>query len=109
MVETDPTVPLKIETMSPLEFGNYLASRQSAVAALPLGLDDYPAKKLHLEQAILLEKNLAEQVRAVSTLSITAGAADQNLTLEKKTQMLNKLRQDLFAARQNFVYTKSKF
>ena len=109
MVETDPTVALKIEAMNQQEFGNYLAVRQSAVAALPLGLQDYPAKKMALEQAIQIEKNLAEQLRSVAILNITAGAAAGELTQEKKTQLLIKSRQDLFLARTNFVYIKSMF
>ena len=109
MVETDPTVPLKIEAMNQQEFGNYLAVRQSAVAALPLGLEDYPAKKLALEQAIQIEKNLAEQLRSMAILNITAGAAAGELTQERKTQLLIKSRQDLFMARTNFVYIKSMF
>ena len=79
------------------------------MAALLLGLDDYPAKKLALEQAIHIEKNTAEQLRAMSMLNINANAAAGELTQERKTQMLIKLRQDLFMARTNFVYMKSMF
>ena len=108
MVESDPNVELKIETMNPAEFGNHLAARQSAVAALPLGLENYHSKKLMLEQSILMEKNISEHIRAVSAMTVQNGAVDPNLTLERKTAMLVRLRQDLFTARAHFLYVKSK-
>ena len=108
MVETDPNVALKVETMDQVEFSSYLAVRQSAVAGLPMSIEDYSSKRLLLEKVVGAEKNAAEVLRAVSQLTVQDGAANQNLTVERRNALLIRLRQDLFAARQMFLYTESK-
>lgn len=108
MVETDPTVALAVEGMDARAYGDYLAGRQIAVASLSMVQEDYPAKKLLLEQAVKAEKDAADVLRIVTLLTVTEGAEGENLTVARREALLVRLRQNLFDARNHFVYTKSK-
>jgi len=108
MVESDPNVALRVEAMDQVELANYLATRQLAVASLNLNIENYAAKKFLLEQAVSMEKNAVEALRALARLVVQDGAGDQNLTAAKRTTLLIKSRQDVFLARQHFLYVKSK-
>ena len=108
MIETDATVPLAVENMDHQQFSNYLAERQFAVVSLPLDTEYYYSKKNLLDQAVTVEKNSVEMLRAVSRLTVTNGAVNQDLTVDKRIALLTKLRKNVFSARQHFIYVKSK-
>ena len=67
-----------------------------------------PGKKLILEQAIKVEKDAGNALRMLATITVTAGAANDDLTVEKRNTMMIRLRQNLFSARQLFQTMKSK-
>ena len=108
MVETDPHQPTAVETMDEMEFGNYINRRQAAVGMLSQTSESYPAKKLLLEQAVKMERDATEVLRSIHVITVTPQAAGQDLTAARKTAMLVRQRQALFAARQNFIFIKSK-
>ena len=108
MVETDPNVPLAVETMDEQAYGSLLASRRASVSALSHSVEDYPGKKLLLEQAIKVEKDAADALRTLATTTVTAGAANNDLSVERRNNMMIRFRQNLFSARQLLLTVKSK-
>ena len=108
MVEKDPTVALAVEKMNDQAYGSYLAGRQAAVSSLSHSMEDYPEKKMILEQTIRGEKDAADALRALARVTVTAGAANKDLTLERRTEMMIKFRQNLFSTRELFLSMKSK-
>ena len=108
MVDTDPTTPLAVETMDDQAFAMLQSGRQAAVAALSTSMEFYAAKKMLLVQAVQAEKNAAETLRTFAAVTVTEGAAGQELTVERRTGTLVRLRRNLFAARQLLAFVKSK-
>ena len=108
MVENNPNAPLAVEAMDELAFSSYLSGRQAALAALPMAVDSYPGKKMILELAIKSERDAAEMLRNFARITVTAGAAGEEMTVERRAATLVKLRQNLFTARQLFLAVKSK-
>ena len=92
-VESDATVQLKVEQMEDAKFSNYIITRQSAVAGLSHSISDYASKRQLLELAINVEKNAAENLRAISVMTVGDGAANANFTQARKTAMQQKYRQ----------------
>lgn len=109
MAENDPNQAFAVEGMGEQEFTNYVARRQASVGLLPLTMEFYQAKKTTLEQAVKAERDAVEILRCVSRLTVTAGAANQDLTVEKRNELLIRLRQAVIATRQHFVFVNSKF
>ena len=91
-VESDATVQLKVEQMEEAEFSNYIITRQSAVAGLSHSISDYASKRQLLELAVNVEKNAAENLRAISAMTVGDGA-NANFTQARKTAMQQKHRQ----------------
>ena len=108
MVATDPTVALAVETMDIQAYGSYLAGRHAAVSSLPHNVEDYPGKKMLLEQAIQGEKDAADALRTLAKITVTAGAANEDLTVERRNTMMIQFRRNLFSARRHFLSVKSK-
>ena len=108
MVEKDPNVALAVETMNDQAYGSYLAGRHATVSSLPHSVEDYPGKKMLLEQAIRGEKDAADNLRTLARVTVSAGAANEDLTVERRAAMMIKLRQTLFSARELFLSVKSK-
>ena len=108
MVENNPNVPLAVETMDEQAYGSHFAGRHAAVSTLSHTIVDYPGKKMLLEQAIKVEKDATDALRTLSNVTITAGAANEDLTAEKRNAMMVRSRQNLFSARQLFLSVKSK-
>ena len=108
MVENDPTVAVAVEAMDDQAYGSYLAGRHATVSSLSHSVVDYPGKKMILEQAIKGEKNAADALRNLARTTVTAAAANDDLTIDKRNTMMIKFRQNLFDARQLFLSVKSK-
>ena len=108
MVEKDPTVALAVETMHDQAYESYLAGRHAAVSFLSHGVEDYPGMKWLLEEAIRGEKDAADALRALARVTVTAGAGNENLTVERRNAMMIKFRQNLFTARELFLNVRSK-
>ena len=108
MVEKDPTVALAVETMDDQAYGSYLAGRHAAVSSLSHSVEDYPGKKMLLEQTIRGEKDAADNLRTLARVTVTAGATNEDLTVQRRAAMMIKLRQTLFSARELFLSVKSK-
>ena len=108
MVENNPNVPLAVEAMDEQAYASHLAGRHAAVATLSHTVVDYPGKKMLLEQAIKVEKDASDALRTLANVTITAGAANEELTIERRNAMMVRSRQNLFSARQLFLSVKSK-
>ena len=108
MVENDPNVALAVETMDEQAYGSHFAGRYAAVSTLPHTVVDYPGKKMLLEQAIKVEKDATDALRTLARITVTAGAANDDLTIEKRNAMMIRYRQNVFSARQLFLSVKSK-
>ena len=108
MVENNPNVALAIEAMNEQAYGSIIAGRHASVSTLPHTVENYPGKKLILEQAIKVEKDAGDALRMLAAITVTAGAANDDLTVEKRNTMMIRLRQNLFSARQLFLTVKSK-
>ena len=108
MVENNPNVPLAVETMDEQAYGSHFAGRHAAVSTLSHTIVDYPGKKMLLEQAIKVEKDATDALRTLANVAITAGAANEDLTIERRNAMMVRSRQNLFSARQLFLSVKSK-
>ena len=108
MVENNPNVPLAVEAMDEQAYASHLAGRHAAVATLSHTVVDYPGKKMLLEQAIKVEKDASDALRTLANVTITAGAANEDLTIERRNAMMVRSRQNLFSARQLFLSVKSK-
>ena len=74
----------------------------------PHNIVDYPGKKMILEQAIKGERDATDALRTLANLTVTAGAANAELTVEKRNAMIIRFQQNVFSARQLFVSVKSK-
>ena len=94
-VETDANVQLRVELMDPAEFTSLLATRQSAVASLDHGIADHASKRHLLSLAVDNERAAAESLRTLAAITVQDGAAGQNLTDQRKNQLLIKARQVL--------------
>ena len=88
MVENNPNVPLAVETMDEQAYGSHFAGRHAAVSTLSHTIVDYPGKKMLLEQAIKVEKDATDALRTLASVTITAGAANEDLTVEKLDAMM---------------------
>ena len=109
MVEENPNVALAVETMDEQAYGSHFAGRHAVVSTLsPHNIVDYPGKKMILEQAIKGERDATDALRTLANLAVTAGAANAELTVEKRNAMMIRYRQNVFSARQLFVSVKSK-
>ena len=108
MVEKDPTVALAVETMDAQAYESYLAGRHAAVSSLSHSVEDYPGKKMLLEQAVRGEKDAADALRTLARVTVTAGAANEDLTIERRNMMMIQFRRNLFSARQLFLSVRSK-
>ena len=104
----NPNVPLAVEAMDERAYGSHFAGRHAAVSTLSHTIVDYSGKKMLLEQAIKVEKDATDALRTLASVTITAGAANENLTVEKLNAMMVRSRQNLFSARQLFLSVKSK-
>ena len=104
--EDNPNADTAVETMSAQQFQSYLENRRSCLASLNMGIDNYPAKRKLLENAVKSEKSAAEFLRTVAALTVMAGADDENLTAAKRTALLVSCRQNLFEARKNLIFVK---
>ena len=109
MVEMEPTVALAVETIDAQAFGIVMARRQASITALLTFVVSYAAKRLLLEQAVAAEEDAAENLRTFATITVTQGATGEELTIERRAARLICLRRTLFAARQHFVFVRSKF
>ena len=107
MVENNPQNQLAVELLDDHAYAAYLAGRHATVSVLSLSIENYAAKKLMLEQAVKAEKEAADVLREFGRLTITAGAANDELTAEKRTAILIKLRQILLDARDHFLYVNT--
>ena len=72
--EDNPNADTAVETMSAQQFQSYLENRRSCLASLNMGIDNYPAKRKLLENAVESEKSAAEFIRTVAALTVMAGA-----------------------------------
>ena len=104
--EDNPNADTAVETMSAQQFQSYLENRRSCLASLNMAINDYPAKRKLLENAVESEKSAAEFLRTVAALTVMAGADGENLTAAKRTALLVSYRQNLFAARKNLIFVK---
>ena len=96
-MESDPNVQCAVETMEDGAFASYLSGRQAAVAGLSSGMLDYDGKK-----------DAAEMLRTFARITVTAGAAGEDLTMGRRADRLVRLRQNLFAARSLLSFVESK-
>ena len=101
-------MPLAVEAMDEQAYGLHLAGRHAAVSTLSHTIVDYSGKKMLLEQAIKVEKDATDALRTLANVTITAGAANEELTIERRNAMMVRSRQNLFSARQLFLSVKSK-
>ena len=108
-METDPNAPCAVETMEDGAFASYLSGRVATVAGLSSGMQEYDGKRALLTKAVGIEKDAAEMLRSFSRVTVTQGAAGEDITLERRLARLVRLRQNLFAARSNLSFTESKF
>ena len=107
-METDPNAQCAVETMDDGAFASYLSGRLSSIAGLSTGITDYDGKKMLLEKAVKGEKDAAEMLRTFARITVTAGAAGDDLTAERRANRLVRLRQNLFAARSLLSFVESK-
>ena len=108
-METDPNAPCAVETMEEGAFASYLSGRAATVAGLSSGIEDYDGKRVLLTKAVGMEKDAAEMLRSFARITVTAGAAGEDVTVQRRLARLVRLRQNLFAARSNLSFTESKF
>ena len=108
-METDPNAQCAVETMENGAFASYLSGRCATVAGLSSGMVDYDGKRALLVKAVGAEKDAAEMLRSFARITITAGAAGDDLTVERRLNRLVRLRQNLFASRSLLSFVESKF
>ena len=80
MVENNPNMPLAVEAMDKQAYGSHFAGRHTAVSTVSHTIVNYPGKKMLLEQAIKVEKDATDALRTLANVTITARAANKDLT-----------------------------
>ena len=75
-----------------------LSGRLSSIAGLSSGIPDYDGKKMLTEEAVIGEKDAAEMLRTLARITVTARAAGDDLTVERRANQLVRLQQNLFTA-----------
>ena len=104
--ESDVTKAAAIEGYTEEEYSAYVHNLCGSLAALSTGTQGYEYKRKLLQLAVDLEISSADALRALNTLTITAGAKDNDLTVARKSAQLSKQRGSLFKARKMVLFAR---
>ena len=103
--ESDVTKAAAIEGYTEEEYSAYVHNLCGSLAALSTGTQGYEYKRKLLQLAVDLEISSADALRALNTLTITAGAKDNDLTVARKSAQLFNQR-SLFKARKMVLFAR---
>lgn len=104
--ESDVGKATALEGFSEEQYAAYVSSLWGTLAALSPSVQGYQYKRTLLQLSVDMEVCVADALRGLNQLTVTAGAKDNDLTVVRKASRQAKMRESLFKARKMVLFAR---